>query len=654
MRRDGRATRPHDMVVGLGICMAITGWIAGSPAQAVPVPPLTKIADTNTLVPGGSGGSFTTLEAPVIENSIVAFGGENTDMGEQGVYYGNDELSLQALVDRNTLLPGSSETFGLIAGLNGGGGPSISGLQIVFRASSDLFTPDLFVLNGLYVGTLFTRGIKIVVENTFDPPVTFPLTLAAVFLDFYNPSFEGGDVAYRGDTVDINVDNGLRRSGIFLTRQDVMTPELIFDPKFALDSNQIGDAVSLAEPSLTGGEIVFAAFNFLTGFESQYGVYRTQGDAFAAEVTALPGSATTGDFTRIGGATTAMRGRPIADGDQVLFSAWRSGFGTDPGLFFIDDLGMTHEVATLDTPIPNGSGNFTSLPFDSWALEGDRVLFVGTGATGQIGIYEWMPDGTPDGSLVEWLSNNSTGNLEPGRLAGERPANTLRGLRIVTEGLDDGLVAFGAFFNDGSSAIYRTGPKPGTTPDVPIIPFTTGVAGRFDFPEIDVVRDGLLFFDPHVAIGYDFEVVSGPGVSSLALPLDIGDGVYEIWVWDGEMYVLDGLTVEEGDFATHLFDSATTRFRILGIEMSAGLDAEDPLVFPAGLVFAADGAVDVSMTVLVPEPDPAVACAAALLCLAALSRRAARRNAAGRTSYGFDGGSRGWRLPSIVSSFSAW
>ena len=108
-------------------------------------------------------------------------------------------------------------------------------------------------------------------------------------------------------------------------------------------------------------------------------------------------------------------------------------------------------------------------------------------------------------------------------------------------------------------------------------------------------------------------------MTSLALPLEIGDGSYEIWVWDGEAFVLDGTTTAEGEFAVYELSEPSSRFQVRGIEPAAGLDPADPLAFPAGLAFASDGAVDFSMTAL-PEPGAGAATAAALLGLAVVGR----------------------------------
>ena len=126
LRRAG-ASAPGGGTRLLAWLLVLGGW--APLATAAPVPQLTRIADTNTTIPGGGGAAFNDFEAPVIEDSIVAFWSWDGIGLVEGVYYGNDAASVQALVDRSTQIPGRPETFGIIAGINNGGGPSIDGRQ---------------------------------------------------------------------------------------------------------------------------------------------------------------------------------------------------------------------------------------------------------------------------------------------------------------------------------------------------------------------------------------------------------------------------------------------------------------------------------------------------------------------------------------------
>jgi len=60
---------------------------------------------------------------------------------------------------------------------------------------------------------------------------------------------------------------------------------------------------------------------------------------------------------------------------------------------------------------------------------------------------------------------------------------------------------------------------------------------------------------------------------------------------------------ETYDFLTAVNPLGVDRFRIMGIEPSAGLDPADPTAFVTGLSFVAPGTVTISQTpIAVPEP----------------------------------------------------
>jgi hypothetical protein len=151
------------------------------------------------------------------------------------------------------------------------------------------------------------------------------------------------------------------------------------------------------------------------------------------------------------------------------------------------------------------------------------------------------------------------------------------------------------------SFAIRAGEPPGSTPDNPLLPVVTEEGWEFEF---NVELDQTVFIDPVVAIGYDYVVNSGPNFQTALLP-NVGDGLFEILLWDGSDWVLESI-VAAGD----IFDFGTggvDRFRVLGIETSAGLDPDDTLAFVTGLTFARSGIVNMTMTPItqvidVPEP----------------------------------------------------
>ncbi len=133
----------------------------------------------------------------------------------------------------------------------------------------------------------------------------------------------------------------------------------------------------------------------------------------------------------------------------------------------------------------------------------------------------------------------------------------------------------------------------------------TGNNTSFNFT-FDVNWGQPTFIDPYVAIGYDYEISEGPNFASVQIPYNYGDGMYDIYLWDGTDYVYSGFSISTG--TTYQFQSGgVDRFSIRGIEVSAELNPDDPEAFVTGLTFVNSGAVDMAMiplTVFVDDPEP--------------------------------------------------
>lgn len=114
-----------------------------------------------------------------------------------------------------------------------------------------------------------------------------------------------------------------------------------------------------------------------------------------------------------------------------------------------------------------------------------------------------------------------------------------------------------------------------------------------------------IFVDPLIAIGYDYEVgVGNPNFASVTLPGGIGDNFYDLWLWNGTDYVDSGIDLI-GGIQFFFGAGGVDRFRILGIELSAGLSPFDATAFVTGLSFVGDGNFTGRMlpiAVQVPEP----------------------------------------------------
>ena len=145
--------------------------------------------------------------------------------------------------------------------------------------------------------------------------------------------------------------------------------------------------------------------------------------------------------------------------------------------------------------------------------------------------------------------------------------------------------------------------------------------GSFKF-NITVEPGVVYYIDPEVAVGYDYAIGAGnPSFQSVVLP-NVGDGLFDIYGLDaGGTAAL----LAEGWAAGATFDfgaGGIERFRVLGIETSAGLDPLDTTAFVTGLTFTGPGQFTGTQTPLtvtvVPEPP---AWALAMLGVLVLRRR---------------------------------
>lgn len=148
-----------------------------------------------------------------------------------------------------------------------------------------------------------------------------------------------------------------------------------------------------------------------------------------------------------------------------------------------------------------------------------------------------------------------------------------------------------------------SGVTPGASPENPLMPVVADGSFVFDF---NIQENQQIFIDPEIAIGYDYEVLSGPNIASVLLPENLGDGMYDIYLWDSLQYVF--LTSITGGTEYSFGPDGVSRFRVAGIEADAGLDPNNPNAFVTGLTFAGSGTVNLTQTPIVSQvPLPAAA-----------------------------------------------
>ena len=166
----------------------------------------------------------------------------------------------------------------------------------------------------------------------------------------------------------------------------------------------------------------------------------------------------------------------------------------------------------------------------------------------------------------------------------------------------------------------RNGDTPGLSPSNPMMPVVVDGSFRFNF---NVQLNQRVWIDPVVATGYDYVLDAGsPSFATLTIRDAIGDGSYDLWLWNGTQFVDSGTDLHAGEEYT--FAAGTTRFSIRGIETGAALNPDDPTAFVVGLTFSSAGTVGLTQTPLtaaVPEPGTYALMLGGLGLVAGIARR---------------------------------
>ncbi|MBB3224242.1 nidogen-like domain-containing protein [Pseudoduganella umbonata] len=186
--------------------------------------------------------------------------------------------------------------------------------------------------------------------------------------------------------------------------------------------------------------------------------------------------------------------------------------------------------------------------------------------------------------------------------------------------------------NVGTDGVWRFQVRseelPGSAPYNPILPGNVddGTAG-WVFENIPVGTGTPIWIDPVVATGYDYAVSSGPRVNGVTLLPGVGDGQYDIWLWQDGEWQLFAANAAGGEHIE--FGQSVDRFRVTGIETSAEVNPLSPVAFSTGLWFDGVGNATVTQTALTveisPVPEPAtygmLGAGMAVLAMAARRRR---------------------------------
>ena len=152
---------------------------------------LSMRVNQNTPIPGGTGG-FTKFDIPSLDGADIAFRAEGTSK-QAGVYMQYDG-SLVKIADKNTQIPGTKSNFNIsapVASLNTG--------DVVLKGGQVLFQDG-----GVYLGT--SSGITVIASRATGTPIPDQPYSFNVFGFDFSPDFSGDAVVFPGRFADFNSD----------------------------------------------------------------------------------------------------------------------------------------------------------------------------------------------------------------------------------------------------------------------------------------------------------------------------------------------------------------------------------------------------------------------------------------------------------------
>ena len=146
----------------------------------------------------------------------------------------------------------------------------------------------------------------------------------------------------------------------------------------------------------------------------------------------------------------------------------------------------------------------------------------------------------------------------------------------------------------------------GATIDNPILPSDITIKdGRITFHiniTIEVVGK-IEWYDPVIAVGYNYFIDHGPRVRDIKLPKGIGDNKYNLWIFNPESNDFTDSGVELVGGEKYKLEEPVRKFSIRGIEVDAELDPENQRAFPTGLAFDRTGKVRMRMVPITVDTD---------------------------------------------------
>jgi hypothetical protein len=374
-----------------------------------------KIVDNTNPVPGLNV-TFSELDPPVFDGTTLAFRAQSfASLAGTGIFRVDQTGTVEAVATRQTQSPagGAFSDFGQSSDL-----PSIHAGTVAFIGLSS-GGKGIFSGSG---GSLTT----IVTDDT-----DFPDTDVVPFR-FYSPSLDG-----RVAVTMTNSPATPNFAGVY--SYEVAELFTVVDTNPATFGHfNIGNATTAG---ILPGEGVYV-YDVNQSPTGPYLIYRR---SYQGPNLGDPEALVASGMLRPDGVTTfAYPSRSQVDRSDSEQLCFLDGTGVQGGGVFRVIGTAIETVADTDTPIPDGSGNFTE--FGLWcAIEAGDVAFVGRGAEGQQGVYV----GRSNGILEKVVDTGDT-------LGGATPYL----FEVSREALSDGRLAFKASAGPETALWITSAPEP--------------------------------------------------------------------------------------------------------------------------------------------------------------------------------------------------
>ena len=308
----------------------------------------TKIVDTDTPVPGGTGTFHNVRSARMDQQENVVFLGVD-DAGQDGVYLAKDG-TIGVIANTSTPIPGGAGTFSFFSQ------PGVSEGRVVFSSDLSHIYSDL------------TGSLEVVIdENVFIPGTSIPLRANV------RAEIDNGVVVFAGGAIGSNQFQGLYtwngKNVKVIINQD--TPP----PVGAIGSSIVG----FTSVSADNGAVALLGSTTPTGSTFPREIYLRDASGFSLLVnrnTQVPG--TNENFSN-----TNIQAPRLHDSD-IVFQSTGSSIDTR-GIYTIVD-GKLEVVANHTTLTPGGLGTLSfNTDSSQYYIHRGKVVFAAGDYTGSIG-----------------------------------------------------------------------------------------------------------------------------------------------------------------------------------------------------------------------------------------------------------------------------